>query len=169
MRSTAECERENSSIPTSLLQEPLGAQSAATHNEHARQAQEIRRVLEITAADGASPASSTTSWWTLFPGTTLLRGLMKSSTGCRGPATILAIERPSQIYVSRSRVIFLCVPGQPRPCSASEAEFEDALRLRRGLDVPDEQPGFVDAQVPGPRPLRLLTTYPQCTNKLKLR
>ena len=49
---------------------------------------------------------------------------------------------------------FLCVPEQLRPCSASEAQFDDVLReltpLRRGLDVPNEQLGFVDARGPGP-------------------
>ena len=39
------------SIPTSLLQEPLRAQNAAVHNEHARRAEEIRRVVEIAATE----------------------------------------------------------------------------------------------------------------------
>ena len=49
---------------------------------------------------------------------------------------------------------FLYVPEQLRPCSASQAQFDDILRkltsLRCELHVPDEQLGFVDSQHPGP-------------------
>ena len=79
---------------------------------------------------------------------------MKSLTRWRGPATILAIESPSRIYVSWNGVPFLYVPEQLRPCSAGQAQFDDILRkltsLRCELHVADEQLGFVDSQHPGP-------------------